>query len=84
MDTNIVVMFHPFEIQQDVMVYQNGECVNQLHPALNDTVKTLCGLNNQYHIDRINLCGIPAFVNKYVRELKSQFSNNPTIEIVSR
>lgn len=82
MDTNIIVVFHPFEVVQDVMVYQKGECVKQMHPTLNDTVGVINGLNEQYHADRINLCGAPAFVNRYVRELKTKFSNMPSIEIV--
>ena len=82
MDTNIVVIFHPFEIEQEVMVYSHGECVKTMHPALNNTVKTICSLNDTYHADRINLCGVPSFINKYVKELRSNFSNSPTIEII--
>lgn len=80
----IVVMFHPFEIEQEVMVYQHGECIEQMHPCLNDITKAICGLNQQYHTDRIELCGNPSFVARYVKELKSDFSNMPTIEIIPR
>lgn len=80
----IVAIFHPFDLEQEVMVYQHDECIRQIHPCLNDTVKTICGLNQQYHTDKIELCGNPSFVNKYVRELKSNFSELPEIEIISK
>lgn len=80
----IVVIFHPFEIEQDVAVYQHGKCVLQEHPCLEDTIKTVCSLNKQYYIDKIDLCGNPSFVRKYVTDLKTNFSleSYPTIEII--
>lgn len=80
----IVVIFHPFDLEQEVMVYQHGECIEQTHPCLEDTVKTIYKLNKQYHTDKIELCGNPFFINKYIRELKCYFSNIPTIEIIPR
>lgn len=80
----IVAIFHPFEIKQEIMVYQHGECINKIHPCLEDVVKTICSLNQQYHADRIELCGVPSFVSKYVKELKSNFFNMPIIEIIPR
>lgn len=80
----IVAIFYPFEVEQEIMVYQHGECVSKMRPCLDDMVKTICSLNQQYHADRIDLCGVPSFVSKYVKELKSNFSDMPTIEIIPR
>lgn len=83
---HIIVIFHPFEVEQEVMVYQRGECVKQAHPCLNDVINIVHGLNEQYHADRIELCGNPAFVRKYVKDLKTTFAldKHPTIEIIPR
>lgn len=82
---HIVVIFHPFDLEQEVMVYQYDRCIEVLHPCLDDTVKTVCGLNKQYHANKIELCGSPSFVTKYVKELRTDFSNDmPTIEIIQK
>lgn len=81
---HIIVIFHPFEMKQEVMVYQCGECVKHLQPSLEDTVKTVCQLYQQYHTDKIDFCGNPSFINRYIKELKSNYSNMPAIEIIPR
>lgn len=81
---HIIVVFHPFEMEQEVMVYQHGECVKLVRPHLEDIAKTICNFNNQYHPDRIEMCGNPSFVTKYIKELKSNFSELPEIEIIPR
>ena len=80
----IVVMFHPFEIKQEVKIYQHGQCIDELYPCLDDTTKAIYTLSQEYHTDKIELCGNPSFVSKYVRELKSNFSEMPEIEIISK
>lgn len=78
---DIVIVFHMFDVTQDIRVYKNNECIEELHPTLNETVKTICGLNQCYDIGKISMYGNPSFVNKYIKELKTKFSNLPTIEI---
>ena len=81
---HIIAIFHPFEIEQEIAVYQHGECIKQIHPCLEDTVNAIYQLYQQYHIDKIELCGNPSFISKYIKDLKGKYSNMPEVEIISQ
>lgn len=82
MKNEIVVTFHLFDVKQKVCVYKNGKCIEELYPTLNDTMDTIYALNKEYNINKIDFCGNPSFINKYVKELKTKFTKTPAIEII--
>lgn len=79
----LVVTLHLFDVIQDIKLYKNGECIDEAHTSLDHISETICDFIKQYKIDKIEMCGNPSFVNKYVKELKTyNFTKIPTIEII--
>lgn len=82
-NNNLVVMFNPFLVNQEIDVYQNGACVKQDYVTIEDVVDKIKIYCEMYDIPRINLCGNHHFVNKFEKALRTEYSNK-TINVIER
>ena len=57
MNDNITAFIHAFVLEQEVNVYQNGECVKTVKCILDNLEETIYSLVNLYNIKQINLAG---------------------------
>jgi len=57
MNDNITAFIHAFILEQEVKVYQNGECIKTVKCTLDDLEETIYSLVNLYNIKQINLAG---------------------------
>jgi hypothetical protein len=57
MNKHIIAMVHPFVVEQEVSVYDNGECIKTMNCTLDNIENTILTLANQYNIKQIDLAG---------------------------
>lgn len=57
MNKHIIAMVHPFVVEQEVRVYDNGECIKITSCTLDNIENTILTLANQYNIKQIDLAG---------------------------
>ena len=71
---NIIINFRPFVLKQQVLVYQNGECVKELHFLPNEIVDAVASLCKEYETPRVSLCGSKMYVSRYAERLNTKFN----------
>lgn len=82
---HIIVNFCPFTMNQNVLVYQNGVCVEQLSLPIERIKDSVFGLKNKYNISQIDLCGNQDYLSKIKAEMLTDFKNeNCNINIYSK
>lgn len=54
---HIVCYIHPFVIEQEVYIYDEGKCVKTTKCNFNDLEETLYTLSKEYNISQIDLSG---------------------------
>lgn len=85
MNKHIVVQFEPFDLQQKVMVYIDGECFSYSYATIEKLVDTVEALKSEYNIKQINLYGYKDYLSRYQALMKTKFSNDDcNIEIIER
>lgn len=57
MNKHIIAMIHPFVVEQEVSVYDNGECIKTINCTLDNIENAILSLVNQYNIKQIDLAG---------------------------
>jgi len=57
MNKHIIAMVHPFVVEQEVSVYDNGECVKTINCTLDNIENAILSLVNQYDVKQIDLAG---------------------------
>lgn len=83
--THIVCDFRPFDMNQGIMVYRDGECVKSLSVGVNQIVNVVNSLKNQYNVEQIDLCGNEHYLSKFKADMLSKFNdNNCEINIIQR
>lgn len=83
-NNNLIVNFHPFMIQQEIDVYQDGACVKQDFVTIEEVVDKIRFYCSMYDIPRINLCGNRDFVNKFEKVLRTCYDASKTINVIPR
>lgn len=83
MNTRVIATINPFDMQQQIMIFENDKCINKLYTTLDNLSDTIYGLNKEYKVNMIEFCGVPQYVNKYVKDLKTKFANLPEIVILN-
>lgn len=78
---HIVTNIHPFVIEQEVCVYQNGECVKTVKCALDDLEKTCIALCKEYNIHTIDTKGGQLYAMKIKEHINAKFDLNEDIEV---
>lgn len=75
---HIIVNFQPFVVEQEILVYTNGECVYQAKVEIDRVPSVVKGLKNKFNIDKIDLCGNSQYLSRFKAELGSEFDNDET------
>lgn len=81
---HIICVFRPFTMNQNVMVYINGECVKTVSVDVDRIIDVVNGFKNQYNIDKIELCGNQSYLSKFQAEMNSKFGNSCEINVIKR
>lgn len=85
MNSHIIVQFEPFDIQQQIMVYENGECVSHSYATIDKIVEVVDVLKAKYNIKQIELYGYRDYLARYKALMKTKFNDNDCkIEIIGR
>ena len=77
MNKHIVCNIHPFVLEQEVNVYDNGECIKTAKCTLDNLEENISSLINMYNIKQIDLAGNQLY-NLKVKEnlLSSKYDLN--------
>lgn len=79
---HIVARIHPFVMQQEVDVYQNGECSKSIKCTLNELADVIMGLSKEFNIKTVDIAGSnQLFSLKTKDDLMSKYAEND-LEII--
>lgn len=79
---HIVTTIHPFVMEQEVSVYQNGECSKSVNCTLNELADVIIGLSKEFNIKTVDLAGSnQLFSLKTKDDLMSKYAEND-LEII--
>lgn len=82
---HIIVNFHDFAFDQEILVYIDGVCEKQMQVPVSDLTNVVFGLSDLYNITQIDMCGNPEYLSKFKAELLTKYSNtNLEINIIKR
>lgn len=82
---HIVVTIQPFIMHHDIVVYSEGEVVQATKATYADMANVVNALIDQYRVERIDLCGNNAYLQKIRMTLLKDFSlNGCEINIINR
>jgi hypothetical protein len=70
----IVVFFQPFDILQNIVIYQNGEVVEIKEVEIDRIPNVVKGLCSTYGITDVDLKGSQAYLEKYKAEILTNYS----------
>jgi hypothetical protein len=83
--SHIICDFRPFDMNQGIMVYVNGECVKSLSVGINQVTNVVNTLKNQYNIKQIDLCGNESYLSKFKANMLNKFEDSDCeINIIQR
>ena len=79
----IVVPFQMFDAEQNILFYNdNDECIKKDYVATPNLAAALYGFcAEDPTIERVDIVGNPAYVEKIKRQMKTKFAFNDQIEI---
>lgn len=78
----IIVMFAPFDLVQNIVVYKNGEVVDNLTATIDTITNTIDAAATRYNINNINLCGSTDYLKRFKNELSNSKYEHRTINII--
>ena len=79
---HIVVPYQMFDAEQNILFYEDGECVKRDYvatPNLAAALSAFCAEDPT--IDRVDIVGNPAYLEKIKRQMNSRFGFNDQVEI---
>ena len=84
MEDKIIVMFQPFDKLQNIMIYQNGERVEEVKVEADRIPASVRGLASKYNIDKVSLCGSKAYLAKFQQEIttSANFKQALNVDII--
>lgn len=65
----IVVLFQPFTMYQNIIVYQNDNIIYSTSAPIDEVTQIVKGLSNEYEIYNVDLKGNQAYLQKYQAQL---------------
>lgn len=78
---NIVVILRPFDMDQTLIVYEDGNKIDMAQVSVDDFNKTMFSLADQYEIDSVDLVGPKRYAegikNQIIAYSASQYSCRP-------
>lgn len=81
MEDKIIVMFQPFDKLQNIMVYQNGERVEEMKVETDKISASVRGLASKYNISNVSLCGSKAYLAKFQQEIIAGSNFNQALKV---
>ena len=81
MEDKIIVMFQPFDKLKNIMVYQNGERVEEVKVEADRIPASVRGLASKYNIDKVSLCGSKAYLAKFQQEIITSANFNQALNV---
>ena len=78
---HIVLSYQPFDAQQTIMVYENGECTEVVHCVYCEITEMIAMLSKKYNIKKVDLRGNEEFVSKFKEELISPRFNFNDLDV---
>lgn len=82
---SIVVAFQPFSVNQNVIVYSDGDILEEFSVEMDKIVDVISGLKKQYNSTNIDLIGSEDYLTHFKTRLLSKFAEEPAqINIISR
>lgn len=79
----IITNFNLFTEKQKVLVYSNGDIIDDVDVNIDDLVNVIKGFKNKYGAEDITLIGDNNYLSKFKRDLSTDFSATK-INIVQR
>lgn len=80
----IIAIVTPFQLKQDVYVYEDGNKVDIRYPKLEDLEETIFTLSEQYDIEKVSLIGSKQFnrgLSKKIKEKELSKYNKNKLDI---
>ncbi|AXF52464.1 MAG: hypothetical protein [Caudoviricetes sp.] len=68
----IIAIIAPFQLKQDVYVYEDGNKVDIRYPKLEELEETIFSLSEQYDVEKVNLIGSKQFNRGLVKKIKEK------------
>jgi len=81
MDKHITCCIHPFVTEQEVNVYENGECIRTSKCTLDNLEETIYSFVNLYNIKQIDLAGNQLYSLKVKEKMMNSKYNLEGINI---
>jgi uncharacterized UPF0146 family protein len=78
---HIAVYLRPFVVQQEVTVYQNGECIYQTQCPLTNIEDKLIEVSDKFNVKQIDLAGDFVYGNKIKEDIQNPTKYNLTKQI---
>ena len=74
MNDHITAFIRSFVLEQEVDVYQNGECVKTVKCTLDNIEKVINNLIKEYNISQIDIAGSKEYAFKIKEHLQTKYS----------
>lgn len=68
----IIGIFKPFELEQTVLVYENGNKIDSKKIKTQEAYDTIFGLAEEYQIDRVDLTGPKQYVRGLIKHFEEE------------
>lgn len=81
MDKYITCCVHPFVVEQEVNVYENGQCIRTSKCNLDNLEEVIYSLVNAYDIKQIDLAGSQLYSLKIKEEMMNSKYNLDGVDI---
>ncbi len=73
---HILVIVYPFQVKQDIYVYEHGEQLEKVQCNLEELPETLSKLSIQYNMPNIEIYGAERFNKKVKKKVEEYYKNN--------
>lgn len=81
MNSHITAFIRTFILEQEVNVYQNGECIRTVKCTLDDMEKVINSLMKEYNISQVDIAGNSAYALKLKDHLQTKYSKLEDLNI---
>lgn len=83
MNTTVVIMYQPFVMEQMVIVYQNGEIVDNRKETVERIPQLMRELSSQYGVSSISLIGNADYLGRFQNEIMSQVPTSVKVNVLN-
>ena len=81
----IVVPYQMFDTQQNILFYEDGECIKTDYVATSNLATALASYCSESEVSKINIIGNPIYLEKIKSQMYSKFtSSDVEVNIIER